>query len=210
MRADPSAWTLIVFARAPVAGQAKSRLVPALGAEGAAGLQRVLMRLALQRALAARGARVELWLAGAADEPLRRELQDLGIADRFEQRGADLGRRMAHAVDHAFARTGAPCVLIGTDCPAQTTADLEQAAAALAAHDVVLQPAVDGGYVLIGMRRPRPALFDSIDWGGDQVCAQTRARAERQCASLLQLRTLPDLDTEADLKLAIERGWLPR
>jgi uncharacterized protein len=208
-RGQPDRWTLIVFARAPAAGQVKTRLIAALGADGAAELQRTLLRQTLQRAGAARGARVEVWLAGQADARLRLDLRRQGIAAPFEQFGAGLGERMSHAMADAMARNGGRCVLIGSDCPAQTTADLEQAAAALLSHGVVLQPAHDGGYVLIGLAQPQPALFESVDWGSAHVCGQTEARAASLGLALLRLRPLPDLDTEADLQRAIEHGWLP-
>jgi len=210
-RAD---WTLIVMARVPQAGKVKTRLAGELGAAGAAELHARLLRQTLLRAQRARGARLEWWfdgrreaagafLRGAKLDPRR----DVGL---FEQRGADLGRRMDDAITDALQRAGAGarCVLIGSDCPAQTTQDLEQAADALLEHELVLQPATDGGYVLIGMTRPRPALFASIEWGSSSVLARTMAIASDAGLRLRLLRPLPDLDTPADLKEALVRGWL--
>jgi rSAM/selenodomain-associated transferase 1 len=202
-------FTLIVFARAPAEGAVKTRLVPALGAAGAARLHRRLLWLTLERACAARGARVELWISGGIDHPFVSECARRFGLPRFEQRGADLGQRMAGALASALAARGARrCLLIGTDCPAQSAGDLEQAAAALASHDVALQPAEDGGYVLIGLKRPRPALFEAIDWGGADVTARTLERAAALGLSVAQLRRLPDLDSEADLARARQSGWL--
>jgi rSAM/selenodomain-associated transferase 1 len=194
-----------VFARAPVAGRAKTRLIPRLGADGAARLQRQLIAQALARAQALPGARVTLWTAEpCADAGIFRAARQAGAAVRV-QRGDQLGARMAHA----FAETldgSRPMLLIGTDCPAQTTADLDAARAALGDADVVVQPAEDGGYVLIGMRTPHPMLFDGIAWGGDAVMAATRARAAEHRLRLAELPMSWDLDRGEDLDRAVALG----
>jgi len=216
MCVEPRRWTLIVFARSGRAGEVKTRLIPLLGVDGATGLHRTLVRQTLDRAGQARGARVELWLgAGShtgidAGRPV-----DCGPAEGvFAQRGRDLGERMAHAIADAWARDGRPdqgrYVLIGCDCPAQTPQDLEQAAAALQTHELVLQPALDGGYVLIGMRRPEPRLFASIEWGSARVLRQTEDLATGLGLRVHRLRPVPDLDTEQDFATALAQGWLPR
>ena len=195
---------IAVFARAPVPGAAKTRLIPRLGAEGAAALQRQLIGRTLATACAVPYAQVTLWVAGDTAHPFI-----AGVARRFgvavaAQLGADLGARM----HHAFAATGAPLVLIGTDCPQLATGDLAAAAAALADHDVVIQPATDGGYVLVGLARPQPALFESIDWGSPQVLQQTQARI---AALGLRCELRPvrdDLDTAADLQRALDAGLI--
>jgi hypothetical protein len=109
---------------------------------------------------------------------------------------------------HAFATAGGPLVLVGTDCPGLTTADLGAAAAALSTHDVVIQPASDGGYVLVGLARPAPALFESISWGEAEVLQQTLARIEALGLRCALRPTLDDLDTEADLRRALAAGLL--
>ncbi len=212
MHAEDPAWTLVVFARAPRAGQVKTRLIPALGVAGATRVHRALMRQTLARACAARGARVELWIAGSPDHAFVRRCTQRYPVALHQQHGADLGERIAHAMRAALARTPAPrrCVLIGSDCPAQSAQDLEQAAVALRSHDLALQPALDGGYVLIGLTDPHPALFEAIPWGSRQVCAQTEARAASLGLSVARLRALPDLDTEEDLRQALASGWLSR
>lgn len=194
---------IAVMARAAVAGAAKTRLIPALGAEGAAALQAALTAQALSRA-SATGLRVVLWVAGAPDDSLRRQAAALQLELRLQPSG-DLGDRMLAAVSHAHA-AGAACLVIGTDCPAQTPADLLHAAALLDTHDAVLQPAHDGGYVLIGMHQPRPQLFSQMPWGGDTICAQTLAACRRLGLRLAQLRPLPDLDRPEDLAQAIASG----
>jgi uncharacterized protein len=210
MRVERPLWPLLVFARSPVAGQVKTRLVPALGVQGASDLHRQLIVRTLHRACAARGAQVQLWIAGDCGHGFVRACARRFRVPLFAQRGADLGQRMADA----FARTlplqpeARRCVLIGTDCPAQTVADLEHAAEALRSHDAVLQPAMDGGYVLIGLTRAQPALFESIAWGSPHVMEQTMRRAAVLGLVLHRLRALPDLDNEADLRQARAQGWV--
>ena len=202
MRADPRV-DVAVFARAPIAGAAKTRLIPRLGAAGAAQLQRQLIERAVARAQSLPGARVTLWTTGPLDsmaEPMMRS----GVALRL-QHGDDLGARMAHA----FADTlegSRPMLLIGTDCPVQTADDLQQALAALGDADAVIQPAEDGGYVLIGMTRPHPVLFEHIQWGSDTVLAATRQRATGAGLRLAEIAPLWDVDRSEDLDRAIALG----
>jgi uncharacterized protein len=202
MPADPSV-DIAVFARAPVAGQAKTRLIPRLGAAGAARLQRQLIERALARARSVRGARVTLWTT--ADDADARALAEAARALVRLQQGHDLGARMSNA----FAETldGArPMLLIGTDCPAQTAADLENAVAALRDADAVIQPAEDGGYVLIGMKQFHPALFEQVAWGSATVLATTRARAADRRVRLAELPMSWDLDRSDDLDRALALG----
>jgi hypothetical protein len=204
MPAEAPAVNVAVFARAPVAGQAKTRLIPLLGADGAAALQRRLIERTLATACAVAGARVTLWVAGDPAHPFVAEAARRFGAALAEQHGADLGARM----NHAFECTGAPLVLVGTDCPQLRSDDLASAAAGLASHDAVIQPATDGGYVLIGLARPQPLLFESIEWGGPKVLRQTRSRIDALGLRCALRPPLPDLDTPADLRRALAAGWL--
>lgn len=149
---------VIVFGRTPRAGAVKTRLIPLLGAHGAARLHARLLRRTLRAARAARLGVVELWTS------------------EREQRGADLGARMLHAFTHSLRRAER-VILIGSDCPALRARDLRQAARWLAGGaEAVLAPAEDGGYALIALRRVSPRLFHGVEWGGAQVMAQTRVR----------------------------------
>jgi rSAM/selenodomain-associated transferase 1 len=195
---------IAVFARAPVAGEAKTRLIPRLGREGAAALQRQLIDRTLAKACAVADARVTLWVAGDAAHPFIVEAAARHGVATAAQAGADLGARMSHA----FASAGAPLVLIGTDCPQLQSRDLAAAAQALAGHDVVIQPATDGGYVLIGLARPQPELFESISWGGAEVLRQTQARIAALGLRCALRPTLDDLDTAADYERALAAGLL--
>jgi len=179
---------IIVFARAPVPGEAKTRLIPKLGAWRAARLHERLTLHALRTARLA-GGRVELH--GTRRHSFFRRL---GVAFRL-QRGRDLGERMVHALSKARR----PAILIGTDCPVLTSADLRRAARWLRGGcDAVLAPAEDGGYALIGLRRARKEFFEGILWGGPQVYADTvkRLAGYRWRA----LRRVWDLDRPGDLE----------
>jgi rSAM/selenodomain-associated transferase 1 len=200
-------WQVAILARAALPGAAKTRLIPRLGAERAARLQAHLTERAVMRAHEA-GARVVLWLAGAADAAT------LQLARRFaaevrDQPPGDLGDRMLAATRVLNAR-GLPGVVIGTDCPAQQPDHLQQARALLGQHDVVLQPALDGGYVLIGTAVPQPLLFGDVAWGTSSVLATTRQRCVTLGLRCAELPPLPDLDLPEDLDAAIASGWLDR
>jgi uncharacterized protein len=187
---------LIVFARAPLPGRVKTRLIRALGAAGAASLSLELLERALATACAARCGSVELHCAPHARHPVFRRLaRRYGIRLRA-QAGDDLGARMHRALEGS----GRPAVLIGSDCPELRAGDLRAAARALAeGADAVIAPAEDGGYALIGLRRASPVLFDGVGWGGPAVLGETRARLARLGWSWRELRTLWDVDRPADL-----------
>lgn len=188
---------IAVFARAPIPGQAKTRLVPLLGEEAAARLQGELVRRALGTALAAGMGRVELWCAPDASHPFFACCaRDFGVS-LHAQRGADLGERMAEAFAAALG-DNAILVLIGSDCPALTPRALRGAAAALRSHDAVIAPAEDGGYVLVGLSRADPGIFRGMAWGGPRVMAETRVRLARAGATCKELETLWDIDRPED------------
>lgn len=200
---------ILVFAKAPVAGAVKTRLAPALGPEGAARLQARLVRRTVARVSACGLAPFELHVAPDGRHPLFRSLAGTGVT-LVAQQGRDLGGRM-HAALAAALGSAEFAILIGTDCPALDRAYLALACDALAqGHPAVLGPAEDGGYVLIGLRRPAPTLFAGIDWGGPQVLAQTRRRLADLGWAAVELPTLWDLDRPADLQRlgAAERAEL--
>lgn len=202
-----ASFTVAVLARAAVPGAAKTRLIPVLGPARAAALQWHLTELALRRVRTA-GATAQLWIAGAADAATH-DLAAAYQAELRQQPPGDLGARMLAALDDAHSH-GRPGLLIGTDCPAQQPGDLERAWRLLERHDIVLQPALDGGYVLIGTVVPYPELFDGVHWGSDTVLAQTRLRCATLGLRCAQLQSLPDLDRPDDMDLALARGWIDR
>lgn len=174
---------------------------------GAARLQEHLIDLALRRACSLHDADVTLWIAGPTDDPsVERAARTFGIAVR-SQHGDDLGDRMLRAFETTLQRPGT-MLLIGTDCPAQTAADLDNARGMLQSFDAVLQPAEDGGYVLIGMKRPQPALFAGVRWGTGHVLDATREQAARNGIALAELPTTWDLDRPSDLDRALEQGLI--
>jgi rSAM/selenodomain-associated transferase 1 len=181
---------VLVFSRAPLAGRVKRRLIPRLGAWGAARLHVQLTRHALRTAAAAGCGPVELHLTQR--HKLFRKIK--------LQKGADLGERMHHALSRALRRQRA-AILIGADCPALRPADLRRAARLLAGGcDVVLGPAEDGGYVLIGARRVSSRLFDGIEWGTAGVYADTVKRLDAAGYRWRALRLLWDVDRPQDLE----------
>ena len=169
---------IAVFAKAPIPGQAKTRLIPALGAAGAARLQARLLWRTLETARAARLGGVSLWCHPDCGHPDFAACRAAFGTELFEQRGADLGERMLSAFA-ALCPSG-PVLLIGTDCPALSANALRLAADTLrAGREAVFLPAEDGGYALVGLRQPHPLLFGAMPWGTGQVMAETRARLAR-------------------------------
>lgn len=177
---------IAIFARAPVAGAAKTRLIPRLGPAGAARAHRRMVLAALDNAHRAALGPVSLWIAGDADHRFFRALRRSGrISDVWLQQGDDLGARMAHCL--ATLLPHGPTLLMGSDCPVLDTDHLRACARALeGGKDAVFLPAEDGGYVLIGARHALPeGFFECIAWGQDTVMHTTRQRlaAHRLCWS---------------------------
>ena len=196
-----------MFAKAPVPGSVKTRLAGLLGAEGAAGLHAGLVRHALATAIASGAGEVELWCTpDDKHEFFARCAADFGARLRV-QSGADLGSRMAAAFDDAFAR-GRALVLIGSDCPALRPADLAAAAAALSDHEVAIAPAEDGGYVLVAMASPVPAIFAGVAWGTAAVMRQTRERLAAAGVRWKELATSWDVDRPEDYARLQREGLL--
>jgi len=183
---------IAILARAPVPGFAKTRLIPSIGAHAAAVLQERLTERTAATATAAKLGPVTLWCApDATHVSFRALVLRYGIALKRQPAG-DLGARMLAAI-------GGPTLVIGSDCPALTPEILRAAAGALAGADVVLIPAEDGGYVLIGARAPQPHLFSGIAWGTAAVMQDTRARIAALGLRAAVLDPLWDVDTDDDL-----------
>lgn len=192
---------LIIFTRYPEAGKAKTRLIPALGAEGAAQLQRQMTEwtIAQARRLATRrNCAIEVHFAsGSADEGKMQAW--LGDGLRYiPQVEGDLGVKLTAAIATAFTDADR-VVVIGTDCPSITAALLDRAFQQLDSQEVVIGAAADGGYYLIGLQSPQPALFEGIAWSTEVVFEQTIDRARQQQLSIGVLETLSDIDRPDDL-----------
>ncbi|MGE3147255.1 MAG: TIGR04282 family arsenosugar biosynthesis glycosyltransferase [Pseudorhodoplanes sp.] len=190
-----------ILAKAPVAGLAKTRLIPALGAHAAAYAAERMLEHAVATARAAGIGPVTLW---GTPDIRHRAFRDLVASARITLRAqpaGDLGARMLAAV----AASGRPTLVIGTDCPALTPQHLRGAARALqAGTDVVVIPAQDGGYVLIGLRQPQPILFADMPWGTAAVMPHTRRRIADAALSSLVLDPLWDVDAPADYERLVE------
>ena len=189
---------LLIFTKAPVPGQVKSRLIPTLGAEGAARLQRRLTRRLVEMMAESGVCPVELWVAPDAGHPLFDDLKQRYGLPIHVQRGQDLGERMAMACAEALGRADR-VVLIGSDSPPLTPPLIGRALAELQGADAVLGPAEDGGYVLLALKRAETALFERIPWGTERVAELTRERMRALDWRWQELPELWDLDRPEDL-----------
>ncbi|MBC2778767.1 TIGR04282 family arsenosugar biosynthesis glycosyltransferase [Parasphingopyxis marina] len=181
---------IVLFTRWPEAGKAKTRMIPALGAEGAAALHRQLTDRTAAT-LCKSGLRAEIRFTGAEQERFENWLGDgFGYCDQGE---GDLGARMARAAQDA------PVILVGSDCPGLGACHLQQAAKALETAEIVIGPAEDGGYWLIALARPMDFLFADMEWGGARVFAVTRERLAARGIEPVLLETLADCDRPEDL-----------
>lgn len=189
---------LIVFARAPVPGKAKTRLAATIGAGAAARLHARLVERAVATAVAAGAGAVELHCAPDTRHPFFARLAArYGVALRAQGRG-DLGARMHRSLARAL-RAARAAVLFGCDCPVLNARDLRRAVRELRrGADAVFAPAEDGGYVLVGLRRTAPALFSDIPWGSDRVMGATRSRLRGLGWSWRELREVWDVDRPED------------
>jgi rSAM/selenodomain-associated transferase 1 len=185
-----------VFAKAPIPGFAKTRLIPLLGAAGAAELQRRLTERAVATAAAAAVGPVTLWAAPDAGHGAFAALRAAFGMALVAQTAGDLGERMLAAFETAAPNA---LVLIGNDCPCLSAEDLRDAADALArGADIAMAPTEDGGYGLIASRAPWPALFREMPWSTKEVARLTRERASAAGLKLAELRTVWDVDTPSD------------
>lgn len=184
--------------KAPVAGLAKTRLIPVLGARGAARLHRALAIRTIRTAIASRVGDVTVWCAPDTGHRFFRALARAHGLRCLPQPTGDLGERMLAACRH-HASVG-PVLIVGTDCAALSTAQLRAAAHALdSGDDTVFIPAEDGGYVLAGLRRPHSSLFEDVPWSTSAVMAATRDRARAAGLRLRELAPSWDVDLPEDL-----------
>ena len=190
---------LVVFARQPVVGRAKSRLAAGIGAARAAAVYEVLLEHTMWIARES-GVAAQIWFA---EEPDAHWAKALGLPFETQEAG-DLGRRMACCFDHLFAGGSNKVVLIGSDTAHLEPDHIPAALAALDDHPVVLGPAEDGGYWLVGQQAPGVDLFSGIPWSQPTTLAATRARLQSLGADWFELESLPDIDTEEDLRRVVD------
>jgi rSAM/selenodomain-associated transferase 1 len=191
---------VVVFARAPKPGEAKTRLIPALGQAGAAALHRRLVMHCLRAATDSRLGPVELWCAPDTSDPFFLDCERRLGASLHPQGEGDLGARMQRAFESALGRARR-AILVGSDIPALTAQYLRDADQALVrGDDAAIGPAEDGGYALIGLSRCDPELFRDIPWGGPEVLAETRRRMAALSWRCRELHVLWDVDRPEDLE----------
>lgn len=192
---------IVIFAKAPRPGEAKTRLIPALGAEGAARLARRMLEHTINQALLANIGAVELCRT-PADEAAWHDLSLPESVHRSIQGEGDLGERLARATERVVA-AGSAALLVGTDCPALDAIILRQLAASLEVAQAAIAPAADGGYVGLALSRYHERLFTGIDWSTSGVARDTLHRLAELGWSTRQLPVLHDIDDPSDLR------WLP-
>ena len=198
----PTVATLIMVTRFPQPGRTKTRLIPVLGAAGAAQLQRRMTELlvARLRGICDRASlALEVHFAGGSLD----QMHDwLGDRVTFKPQSAgQLGERLHSAFLQRFREREQPILMVGSDCPGLDEGHITRAVSALQHHDLVLGPAHDGGYYLIGLKRPHPPLFENISWGQSCVLSETIAIAAAQGLSVALLEPLGDIDRPEDLPL---------
>lgn len=200
--------SVLIFARAPVAGSVKTRLIPLLGEHGAAALYRNLVGRALTMARESGVGPVELWCTPDTDDVFFAACRDRFHVTLHRQPEGDLGSRMLNAFGNALTRSR-HVLLAGSDCPSLTAADLRAAAGALRdGSDAVFCPAQDGGYVLVGLSQAMPALFDAMTWGTPTVMEETRQRLHNLGWRWHELPVHWDVDRPQDYQRLVREGFL--
>jgi hypothetical protein len=191
---------LMIFCKAPITGQVKTRLTTELTAEQAMQVHVELTLRTLQLATGSNLCPVQLWCTPSTDHAFFTASAQIYSVTLHQQKGDDLGERMNNAFCSAL-NSYSRALLIGCDCPSLTIQDLEIAITALNQRRCcVLAPAEDGGYVLIGLNQPHPELFDNISWGTERVLEQTRTRIKHYNLHHYELKEQWDVDAPTDLK----------
>ena len=209
--------SLIIFTRYPEVGKTKTRLIPAIGAEKAANLQRQMTELTLKKTEELKlklDLNVYIYFAGGNQSLMKKWLGKDWLFKTQSQ--GDLGKKMYSAFTDSFAQGDKQSILIGIDCPSLSIEILATAFEAIKNHDLLIGKAEDGGYYLIGLNQLRYELFKNISWGTSQVFAETMTIAEKLNLSIYHLPILRDIDRPEDLQfyqydylenLQIESRW---
>ncbi|GJM04480.1 MAG: hypothetical protein DHS20C09_04710 [marine bacterium B5-7] len=199
MSKECSKGALLIFTKAPVRGKVKTRLIPGIGRRRATLLYQDLLTKTLSTARKAGFSSIQVWVDGDMEHRYFSRLKNRHLVKLHKQKGKDLGERMSNAFDTAL-RQYSHAVLIGSDCPALKYSDLVSSAEYLKNNtDVVLGPAVDGGYYLIGLIKNNAQIFSNIKWGKDQVFTDTRKNINTLGWKLDLLSKRWDVDRTADL-----------
>lgn len=199
---------ILIMAKAPIPGHAKTRLIPTLGEEGAAQLHQQLVQRLLDALHPAHIAPLQLWCSPDETHPFFQDCAQRYPLSLHRQQGDHLGQRMAQALSNALHEADAAMV-IGCDIPALGPTQLRQACHWLAqGSEAVLGPSQDGGYYLLGLRHMADELFTDIPWGSAQVAEHTRVRLRELDWQWRELEYLWDVDRKEDLLRAKEAGLL--
>lgn len=200
---------LMMFTRTLEPGQCKTRLIPEWGAEGALLIHRRLIErtLSIVREFQEQtGCPVQMHYAGSQPEELARLMDDAGVQGTLQPQSAgDLGERLQAALIDAARQGHTPLLVIGSDCPELTAADLQEALRVLRSKDVVVGPACDGGYYLLGMQKVWLSLLTDIPWGSAEVLTVTRTRLTELRLTWGELALRTDVDLPGDLTPAVRR-----
>lgn len=196
---------LIIFTRYPKPGTTKTRLIAALGAEGAANIQSQMTKITITKAKKLSNMMsllVEVRFAGGNLQLMKNWLRDdLELDLKYQEQGTgDLGERITRAFESAFNQGVKSVVVIGTDCPSLTHEIMLEAFTKLTKSDVIIGPATDGGYYLIGLKKIIPELFQGINWGTSEVLSKTVAIAQNLNLAIDYLPELSDIDRPEDLE----------
>ena len=190
---------IIIFAREPISGQVKTRLIPSLGAKGALKLYSRLLDYAIDNVLQAKLCPLQLCITPESKpDYFLKKTQNENVPITLQSSG-DLGERMSQAINQALKHYK-KVILIGSDCPFLTKVDLQQAIIALDTRDMVYSPASDGGYVLVAAKNISASAFKNIQWGSERVMQQTRQNLLDNSISWKELTEQHDIDIPADLK----------
>jgi len=191
---------IIVFCKSPIAGQVKTRLMPQLSADQATQVHRELTLRVLSTLSVAKLCPIQLWCSPDTSDPFFTECAEQYALSLHRQQGNDLGERMHNAISQSLAKSDR-VLLIGCDCPSLTIDDFAFSLNQLQNdHDVVFSPAEDGGYVMVGMKKPQDLLFTNMTWGHENVLSTSYERVHKAGLNLIETRRHWDVDTFKDLQ----------
>jgi rSAM/selenodomain-associated transferase 1 len=201
MQTSTSRTKLVIFLKAPRAGSVKTRLAAGIGAAAALAAYRRITQHLLANLNGLAGMEIRF-----SPDDAEVDVQEwLGQGFEYHPQGkGDLGEKLHRTFDESFSQGFARILAIGSDCPFVTRSDIEVAWASLASHDVVIGPASDGGYWLIGLSGAQPGLFENIPWSTEKVLESTLQRIQAAGLSYARLRELCDIDTQSDWQRYIE------
>ncbi len=209
----PDRIALVIFAKAPIPGQVKTRLCPPLTPDEAATLHGSFVLDTLERTKAAAAKfklPIDRYMACAPSSThvffkIMEERQGVRLIDQV---GEDIGARMHQTFATLFTKGYRQVIMVGTDVPSLPLSQYKQTCTLLASHDLVLGPALDGGYYLIGLKQPTPSLFADIPWSTEHVLARTKEQAETLGLTLATIDPWRDVDTAEDLRALIDANVL--